>query len=95
MGEDLPTTLETLVQVVARLSQQIEDLRKEVTKPRERAPTDALTIREACAHLKVSRATLRRWRLQRRIRVSKIGRTIRIKKAELDRVADTNLERVR
>ena len=47
-----------------------------------------LTVKQACEYLHVSRGTLRLWRLQRRLRVSKVGRMVRIKRGDLDRVME-------
>ena len=48
-----------------------------------------LTIRQACAELAVSRATLENWEKSGLIHFSRIGRTVRIKRTELDRFIDS------
>lgn len=45
-----------------------------------------LTIRAAAERLGLREATLRSWVLQRRIQFCKLGRSVRISEAEIDRI---------
>ncbi len=54
-----------------------------------------MTERQACEYLQVSRGTLRNWRLAGRLRVTKVGKTIRYPRTQLDRLIWNNLERAR
>lgn len=45
-----------------------------------------LTIKEACEILKISRATFNRWMKESKIPFSKVGRIVRIKKSDIEKV---------
>ena len=46
-----------------------------------------MTIADACAYLRVTRATLYRWARQGKLRLFKLGaRTTRVKRSDLDRL---------
>jgi excisionase family DNA binding protein len=48
--------------------------------------SNLLSITEFAAALKVTKACVRRWQLERRITFSKIGRLVRIPTTEVDRL---------
>lgn len=49
-----------------------------------------LTMKEACAHLKVSHMTIRRWMKAGRLACFKFGSGLRFRKEDLDRLAQRN-----
>lgn len=50
--------------------------------------TKLLTIAEFASELKVTHACVRRWIIQRRISIVKLGRLVRIPADEVDRLID-------
>jgi excisionase family DNA binding protein len=48
-----------------------------------------LTIREACRYLKVSRSTLYNWERAGRLDMYRFGRSVRIRRDDLHKVAGT------
>ena len=56
------------------------------------AISDLMTAPEAAIYLRISLGTLRHWVCRRKIQFIKIGRTIRFRKAHLDRFISENLQ---
>lgn len=56
---------------------------------------ELLTINQAAKALNISPATVRSWRLRRRISVIKVGRAVRIPRTEIDRIIRQGLQPAR
>jgi excisionase family DNA binding protein len=55
--------------------------------------SDLMTAAEAAMYLRISLGTLRHWVCRRKIQFIKIGRTVRFRKAHLDRFISENLQK--
>ena len=56
------------------------------------ATSDLLTAPEAAIYLRISLGTLRHWVCRRKIQFIRIGRTVRFRRAHLDRLISENLQ---
>jgi len=56
------------------------------------ATSDLMTAPEAAIYLRISLGTLRHWVCRRKIPFVRIGRTVRFRKAHLDRLISENLQ---
>ncbi len=56
--------------------------------------SDLLNIREAAEYLKQKVPTLRKWRVERRLPVYKIGRAVRFEKGDLDALIERACRRL-
>src|SRR4030095_11243402 len=56
------------------------------------ATSDLLTAPEAAIYLRISLGTLRHWVCRREIQFIRMGRTVRFRKAHLDRLISENLQ---
>jgi excisionase family DNA binding protein len=57
--------------------------------------TELMNVSEFAASLRVTAACIRRWILERRIAVVKVGRLVKIPKTEIDRVINAGLRPAR
>ena len=48
--------------------------------------SDCLTVREAAKRLGLQESTIRKWILQRRVGVVRLGRSVRLRAADLDKM---------
>jgi excisionase family DNA binding protein len=65
----------------------------EPTQPHSQlVASDLLTAAEAATYLRISLGTLRHWVCRRKIQFIKIGRSVRFRKAHLDRFISENLQ---
>jgi excisionase family DNA binding protein len=56
------------------------------------ATSDLLTAPEAAVYLRISLGTLRHWVCRHKIQFIRMGRTVRFRKAHLDRFISENLQ---
>jgi excisionase family DNA binding protein len=53
--------------------------------------TDLLSIKEASQQLSCSQAAIRKWLAQRRLRAVRLGRLVRLRSADVERIATEGL----
>ena len=53
--------------------------------------TDLLSIEEAARRLSCSQAAIRKWLAQRRVRAVRLGRLVRLRSADVERIATEGL----
>ena len=53
--------------------------------------TDLLSIKETAQRLRCSEAAIRKWLAQRRVRAVRLGRLVRLRSADVERIATEGL----